>query len=232
MSRRCKPWRGAGVTHEGALVRPVDSRRHAEATQRNREPILRVLERVLPESARVLEVASGTGEHAVYFAQQMPAIEWQPSDADAQSLASIRAWKEHSRASNVGSPFTLDVLQWAKGSANGGFAPASFDALFCANLIHIAPWEACLGLMNVAQYALRPEGLLITYGPYRIDGRHTAPSNERFDEWLNQLDARFGVRDLRAVVEAASAVGLRHLKQIAMPANNFCLLFERAGEEG
>ncbi len=209
---------------------PPDPRRHAEATQRNRAPILRVLERVLPKAARVLEVASGTGEHAVYFAQHLPAIEWQPSDVDAPSLASIRGWKDYSRVNSVGDPLTLDVLQWATGGAEGQrrFPPASFDALFCANLIHIAPWEACLGLMNLARYALRPGGLLITYGPYRIEGHHTAPSNERFDEWLSQLDPRFGVRDLQQVVHAAGAVGLRHRERIAMPANNFCLLFERA----
>ena len=161
-------------------------------------------------------------------------MEWQPSDIEPQSLVSVHAWVEHARASNVRMPLALDMLQWA--SSNQGeqseVDAASFDAVFCANMIHIAPWQACVGLMKLAGHALLPGGVLITYGPYRIAGQHTAPSNERFDEWLAAKDRRYGVRDLEAVTDVAQAAGLRYRERIAMPANNFCLLFEREASSG
>ncbi len=199
-----------------------DARRFAPATERNRAPILDVLRRVVPAGARVLEVASGTGEHAVFFAQQLPVASWQPTDRDAASLPSIDAWAAHERAEKVLPARVLDVeaTPWP-------FASGSFDALFCANMIHISPWSATLALFAGAA-ALPPGGVAVLYGPYRIGGAHTAPSNVAFDESLRSRDARWGVRDLERVVEVAREHGLEHVETVAMPANNQTVVFRRS----
>ncbi len=197
-----------------------DARKFAPATARNREPILAVLRRVLPERGRVLEIASGTGEHAVYFAERLPGICWQPSDVDESAVASVEAWRVASGRENVEPPVRIDVTQepWPVGT---------FDAVFSANMIHIAPWECCLGLLRGAAAHLGAEGVLVTYGPYAIDGEHTAASNEAFDASLRSRDPRWGVRELGDVIAEARAVGLIHRERIAMPANNFMLTFQR-----
>jgi SAM-dependent methyltransferase len=193
---------------------------HAPATQRNREPILAVLDRVLPEEGFVLEIASGTGEHATFFAPRLPGLTWQPTDREPGALDSIAAWTAERAAANVRPPLVLDVCSamWPVESA---------DAIFCANMIHIAPWEATLGLMRGAGRILPAGGLLVLYGPFMIDHRHTAPSNEAFDQSLRSRDPSWGVRDLGDVADAARAQGLQLLERVEMPANNFTVVFER-----
>jgi len=200
----------------------ADARRFAPATQRNREPLLAVLRRVLPASGTVLEVASGSGEHAVYFAAALPSLTWQPSDPDPAALASIAAWTAHASLANVLPPLVLDA-------AADPWPPVAADAVLCVNLVHIAPWEACVGLMRGAARALPAGGALVMYGPYRVGGAHTAPSNAAFDADLRARDARWGVRDLEAVVEEARALGFAHLETVAMPANNLTVVYRRGG---
>jgi SAM-dependent methyltransferase len=199
----------------------ADARQSAPATARNREPILAVLDRVLPATVKVLEVASGTGEHAAFFAGARPNWRWAPSDPDADARASIAAWC--AELANVAPPLELDAS-----AATWPVADRSFDAMVCINMIHISPWEATLGLLAGAARALRPGGVLYTYGPYRRDGRHTAPSNEVFEVWLKERDARFGVRDVADVETAAAAQGLALREVVEMPANNLSLVFEKA----
>jgi SAM-dependent methyltransferase len=179
-----------------------------------------VLRRVLPAQGTLLELASGTGQHASYFAQQMPGWTFQPSDLDAANLASIGAWVRESGLANLLEPLLIDVC-----SDDWRVSPA--DAIYNANLIHIAPWEAAVGLFRGAARHLLPDGVLILYGPYRIAGQHTAASNESFDEDLKQRDPRFGVRDLEAVVELAAQHGLELRERVAMPANNQTLVLGR-----
>lgn len=199
----------------------MDVRQHSPSVARNREPILAVLQRVLPADARVLELASGTGEHAVFFAGAMPGVTWQTSDPDLAVHASIAAWIEAEGAANVLAPRAIDV------SAAEWDVQGSFDTLVAINMIHISPWEATLGLMAGAGRLLRPGGVLFTYGAYKRGGQHTAPSNETFDQWLKERDPGFGVRDLEAIEAAAKAEGLALKEIIEMPANNFALVFAR-----
>lgn len=201
-----------------------DARAHAPATARNREPILAVLTELLPAAEgpqRVLEIASGTGEHAAFFAARLPHLAWQPSDADAAALASIAAWRESTGPlDNLAAPIRLDVMAaWPEGLA--------VDVVFSANMIHIAPWEACLGLFRGASEVLAPGGALVLYGPFAEGGRHTAPSNEAFDASLRARDSRWGVRDLDDVRRVAEAAGFRLEARHEMPANNLTLVFRR-----
>jgi len=198
----------------------MDARQFSPSTARNRDAILGVLQRVLPPAARVLEIASGTGEHAVYFARAMPELTWQPSDPDADARASIAAWIETEGVRNVLAPLAIDAGKDAWGVG-------AIDAIVAINVIHISPWEATLGLMAGAGRLLPAGGVLVTYGAYKRGGRHSAPSNESFDAWLKQRDSRYGVRDLEAVEAAAEAQGLRLREIIEMPANNLSLVFER-----
>jgi len=197
----------------------MDARQQSPSTARNREPILSVLQCVLPAEAEVLEIASGTGEHAVFFAQAQPGWRWRPSDPDAAARASIAAWAE--AVSNVLAPVEIDVRE-----ADWGVS-GSFDAIVAINMIHISPWAATLGLMAGAGRLLRAGGVLYTYGPYKRGGEHTAPSNEAFEQWLKARDAAFGVRDIADVEQAANAEGLRLLESVDMPANNLSLVFVR-----
>ena len=182
-----------------------------------------MLERVLPARGLVLEIASGTGEHAAAFARAMPALEFQPSDIDPESLASIDAWRRHSGAPNLRAPVRLDVheLPWALPGIS------VVHAVLCINMIHIAPWSACLALLDGAAARLAPGAPLVLYGPYREGGVHTAPSNESFDASLRKRDASWGVRDLDEVAGEASRRGFALEEVIAMPANNRTLVFRR-----
>lgn len=198
-------------------------RRTSPATARNREPILAVLQRVLPAGARVLEIASGAGEHAVFFARAMPGVTWQPSDPDAGALESIAAWIAEEELANIAPPRAIDV----RGSSWGVEGEAPFDAIVAINMIHISPWEATLGLMGGAARVLRLGGVLYTYGPYMRDGRHTAPSNQAFDASLKARDPSWGVRDVADVEGAALAHGLALREIVEMPANNLSLVFVR-----
>ncbi len=197
--------------------------RDAPATHRNREPILEVLARWLPESARVLEIASGTGQHAVFFAERLPHLTWQPSDGDPESLGAIEDWIAETGIGNVEAPRLLDASrpEWPD-----GLGPV--DAIFNANMIHIAPFEVALGLFAGAGRVLESGGLLLLYGPFKVAGTHTSESNAAFDESLRRRDARWGVRDLERVVEVAAAAGLRHRETNELPANNKLVVFERA----
>lgn len=199
----------------------MDARQQSPSVARNREPILAVLRRVLPERARVLELASGTGEHAVFFGETLPGVTWQPSDPDLHARYSIAAWIKSEGVANVLPPLEIDV------AAEAWDAEGPFDALIAINMIHISPWEATLGLMAGAGRLLRSGGVLITYGAYKRGGRHTAPSNEDFERWLKSLDPRFGVRDMADVEAAANAQGLKLREIVEMPANNSSLVFER-----
>lgn len=194
--------------------------RHAPATLRNREPILAVLDRVLPETGLVLEIASGTGEHASWLAPRLPGIMWQPTDADPTMLESIAAWTTERAVTNVLPPLVLDVnaTPWPVEAA---------AAIFCANMIHIAPWAATEGLVRGAARILPPGGLLVLYGPFMIEGTHTSPSNAAFDDSLRARDPAWGVRDLRVVAELATSHGLVLVEKVAMPANNLTVVFER-----
>ncbi len=197
----------------------MDARQHSPSATRNREPILEQLQRLLPAEARVLEIASGTGEHAAYFAAAMSGWAWQPTDPDEAARASIAAWC--AGMANVSAPLALDT------SAAVWPVEGRFDAIVAINMIHISPWEATLGLVAGAGRLLGAGGILVTYGAYRRDGAHTAPSNEDFEQWLKARDPRFGVRDIADVEAAANAQDLRLRETIEMPANNFLLVFAR-----
>jgi hypothetical protein len=195
----------------------MSERLHAPATVRNRDPILAVLERVLPEAGLVLEIASGTGEHAVYFAHKLPHLTWQPSDPKEAELASIAAYRERHPAPNLRSPIRLDVHEpWPLERA---------DAIVCINMIHIAPWTACEALFDGAMRLLG--GVLYTYGPYRRGGRHTAESNATFDAGLRGRNPEWGVRDVDDVRTCAAERGFDLDEIVEMPANNLSLIFRR-----
>jgi hypothetical protein len=196
-----------------------DLRRNAPSTLRNREPILDVLREVLPATGAVLEVASGTGQHVAFFAEALPGLTFQPSDPDAEARASVAAWC--ASLPNVRPPLALDVT-----AERWGGTPA--DAVLCINMIHIAPWTACEGLMRGAAHLLPPGGVLVLYGPYRLGGRHTAPSNAAFDRSLRLQNPAWGVRDLEAVVAEAARRGLSLERRVEMPANNQSIVLRRS----
>jgi hypothetical protein len=211
----------------------MPTRRHAPATQRNREPILEVLRAVLPPAGTVLEIASGSGEHVVHFAAALPGLTFQPSDVDPGALESIRAWIAATGVTNVRSPLhldvTRDVTQDATEDVSANRWPTEpVTAIFNANLIHIAPPEAAEGLVTAAARHLVPRGLLVLYGPFRVAGAHTAPSNAAFDADLRARDPRWGVRDLEWVRDLASAAGLALEQRVQLPANNQILIFRKA----
>lgn len=200
----------------------TDARLYAPAALRNRDPILAVLQPVLPASGLVLEVASGSGEHALCFARALPNLRFQPTDPDPSAVASCAAWRvcEGADTPNLLPPLRLD----AQGT---DWPVARADAVLCINMIHIAPWGATEGLFRGASQVLGGGGPLITYGPYRRNGRHTAPSNAEFDETLRARNPAWGVRDLEAIVELAVSTGFTPPDIIPMPANNFTLVFQR-----
>lgn len=198
--------------------------RHAPATVRNRDPILSVLRRVLPDRGVVLEIASGTGEHVAYFAPRVPDLDWQPSDIDPDALESIAAWSGAAATTNLRPAIRLDVREPLRNMS----ALEDTTAIVGINMIHIAPWTACEGLMRVADAVLGPGGILFLYGPFRQNGRHTAPSNASFDEDLRARDPAWGVRDLSEVAEVARAHDLMHVETVPMPANNLSVVFQRS----
>jgi Protein of unknown function (DUF938) len=203
----------------------VHDRRYAPATQRNREAILAVLRRALPVSGTVLEIASGTGEHAVWFAANLPGVVIQPSDPDEENRASIAAWARFTGVANARAPLVIDVA--APGWETGAGVPREVAAILCINMIHISPWAATLGLMRGAGTLLPPGGVLYLYGAYKRGGAHTAPSNASFDASLRARDPAWGVRDLEAVTAAAADAGLAPESVIEMPANNLSVILRR-----
>jgi SAM-dependent methyltransferase len=192
----------------------------APATERNRQPILDVLRRVLPPTGLVLEVASGTGEHAIFFSEQLPALRWQPTDTSSEALRSIGAWVADTARDNLLTPLELDVRspRWPVAQA---------DAVVCINMIHISPWESTEALFGGASKLLAGGSSLFTYGPYRLHGEHTAPSNAAFDQSLRSRNARWGVRDIDDLVELGERTGFALEEQVGMPANNMSLVWRR-----
>jgi SAM-dependent methyltransferase len=201
------------------LAPPEGVRRHAPATLRNRAAIATMLGELLPAAGRVLEVASGSGEHCAYFAAHFPRLEWHPSDPDPDALASIASWCDG--LVNVRPPVALDA-------AAATWPVSHADAILCVNMVHISPWAATLGLMAGAGRLLPSGGPLILYGPYRETGVPTAPSNEEFDQSLRARDPAWGLRLLEDVVSAAAAQGLVFERRVAMPANNLIVAFRRS----
>lgn len=197
-----------------------DARLHSPAAERNAAPILAVLQRVLPAAGALLEIASGTGQHAAAFAAALPRWRWLPTDADPRALASIAAWC--AGLANVEPPRVLDIATepWSD-------LPEALDAIYCANLIHIAPWPLTGALMRGAARQLAPHGLLLTYGPHIEDDVPTAPSNLAFDADLRARDPAWGLRRLADVAREAAACGLALRERIPMPANNLLLVWVR-----
>ena len=186
--------------------------------ERNKEPILEVFRRVLPSSGTVLEVGSGSGQHAAFFAEQLPTLSWIPSDIETENLASIREWRDETDRSNLLEPIHLDVLA-------DDWGIDEVEVVFSANMVHITPWECCLGLLEGARRHVAPGGLLVLYGPFRIGGEHTAPSNATFDESLRKRNPKWGIRDLEAVRDTAEGFALE--ERVELPANNQMLIFRR-----
>jgi len=191
------------------------------AAERNKDPILAVLRKHLPQTGIVLEIASGTGQHVLHFAKALPHLTWQPSEPVEDRHAAIRTRVQAASLENIKDPVKLDV------TASPWPVKGPFDALYCANLIHIAPWAVAGGLMRGAGEYLAPGGLMVLYGPFKMGGRHTAPSNAEFDKSLKARDPSWGVRDVEAVEDLATENGLALKETAPMPANNFSLLFER-----
>jgi SAM-dependent methyltransferase len=202
-------------------VRRSDARLHSAAAERNRAPILEVLARHLPAAGTVLELASGSGQHVAHFAQHLRQLQWQPSDPDPQCRVSVEAWCADAGLANVRPPLALDAreLPWPV---------ADLGAVLAINLIHISPWPVTEAVFQGAAQCLRAEGLVYLYGPYRIGGRHTAPSNAAFDASLRERDPDWGVRDRDDVLAVAQRHGFALLEQVAMPANNLSLVLRRA----
>lgn len=200
---------------------------YSPAADRNLQPILQTLQALLPATGRALEVASGTGQHVAGFAAALPGWTWQPSDQSADNFASTAAWAAQAGVHNVLPPVLLDVRadRWP-GEAPADH-PAPWDLVYCANLLHIAPWDCCAGLMQGAARTLAPHGLLITYGPYLQDGVPTAPGNLAFDASLRERDPAWGLRRLEDVVQQAAHAGLQLRARHCLPANNLLLVFTR-----
>lgn len=197
----------------------------APAAERNRQPILDVLRRVLPPNGLVLEIASGTGQHAIFFAEHLSHLSWQPSDASDDALRSIRAWVEYSARENLLPPIELDVC-WPR------WPIPRADALLCVNMIHISPWETTERLFEGASVLLESGSPLVTYGPYRLHGEHSAPSNAAFDESLRSRNPRWGIRDIDQLRGLAERTGFELRDSVPMPANNMTLVWARVAQPG
>lgn len=208
----------AGTDSTGDSI--ADRRQHFPATERNREPILAVLKRVLPETGFLLEIGAGSGQHAAYFAPRFPGLTWQPTEPDPINRASVAAWVEDTNTPNLRPPLDLDVTKdvWSLETS---------DVIYSANMIHIAPWECCLGLMAGAGRILKENGLLVLYGPFMRGGEHTAPSNAQFDASLKSQNPAWGIRDLDHVTDVAQGCGLALVETVDMPANNLTVIFNR-----
>ena len=198
----------------------TDARHHAPATLRNREPILAVLRPILPQRGLVLEIAAGSGEHAVWFGEQLPRLAFQPTDPDPRALASIAAWIAETGVANVRPALMLDA-------ASEVWPVAAADAVVCVNMIHISPWQSTAGLMRGAAAILPAGAPLYLYGPYIREGVATAASNLDFDADLRRRDPAWGLRDLADVAAAARAAGFSGPDVTEMPANNLSVVFRR-----
>lgn len=195
-------------------------KRHAPATARNSQPLAEVLARELPASGTVLEIASGSGEHAVFMARRFPALDWQPSDRDAEALASVDAWAAEARLANLRPAIALDAAapDWPNVSA---------DALLCVNMVHISPWDAAVGLFAGAGRVLGSGAPLVFYGPFVEPDVETAASNHAFDQSLRQRDPAWGLRSTADLDRLAAGHGMTRTARCAMPANNLVLVYRR-----
>ncbi len=218
------------------MTQPIDARQFAPATQRNRDPILSILQEVLPPQGTVLEIASGTGEHAIFFAPRLAPRPWIPSDPNPIARASIAAWQNDCPTDSLYPPIALDVHDpiWPieqpaqlKTLQGLDLKQHPITAIVSINMIHIAPWSACLSLMAGAGRILPAKGILYLYGPFKQNGQHTAPSNAAFDTSLQAQNSEWGVRNLEDVIVVARSQGLSHLKTHPMPANNLSVVFQR-----
>ena len=219
------------VVEFGKDGRPVepDGRLDAAAFHRNHQPIWAVLQRFLAgKSGDVVEAGSGTGQHVVDFARHMPDIVWWPSDLNEQHLKSIEAWRAHAGLPNIRPPLRIDLSDpaWCA-RCRMAAGPAKLLAVFCANVIHIAPWRVAEGLFAGAGRYLRADGRLFLYGPFKRGGKHTAVSNAVFDTSLRERDPEWGVRDIEDLEQLAGSAGLALAEIAEMPANNLILVFER-----
>jgi len=219
------------VVEFGKDGRPLeaDGRLDAPAFHRNHQAIRTALQPFLADkSGDVLEAGSGTGQHVVDFARHFPDVTWWPSDLNEQHLKSIAAWRAYSGLANIRAPLRVDLFDpaWCP-ELDQGSGPKELLAVFCANVIHIAPWRAAEGLFTGAARYLSAHGRLFLYGPFKRAGQHTAPSNAAFDASLRQQDPEWGVRDLDDIETLASGVGLKPIDIVQMPANNLILIFER-----
>lgn len=197
-----------------------DGRWFMPAAERNKDPVLDVLKRVLPPSGLILEVGSGTGQHVVHFARALPGLAWQPSDMDAELRESVRIWVAEAKLDNVRAPVEIDVCRWP-------WPVTRADAVISINMIHVAPPPAAPALISGAARLLPAGGVLYMYGPYRRCGRHTAPSNEAFDAQLRLQNPEWGLRDAEEVERLACEAGFGPAEVIDMPANNLSLVFRR-----
>ena len=201
----------------------MSAKQHAPAALRNREPIAAVLARELPAAGTVLEVAAGTGEHAVFFAETFPALVWQPTDPSPEALASIAAYRADYAGSNLAAPLLLDA------AAPESWPVTRADAVLCINMVHISPWEATLGLFaGAARVLAGSRGPLVLYGPYIEAGVETAPSNRDFDASLKARNPLWGLREADALDALASQHGMKRTARHALPANNIMLVYRRA----
>jgi SAM-dependent methyltransferase len=219
------------VVEFGKDGRPVepDGRLDAAAFHRNHAPIWAVLQKFLAgKSGDVLEAGSGTGQHVADFAHRSPEITWWPSDLNEQHLKSIAAWRAHAGLANIRPPLRIDLSDpvWCSQMHDGG-GPGQLLAVFCANVIHIAPWRVAEGLFAGAARYLRADGRLFLYGPFKRGGKHTAPSNAAFDTSLRDRDPEWGVRDIADLEKLAAGAGLVLIEIAEMPANNLVLVFAR-----
>ncbi len=220
------------VVEFGKDGRPVepDGRLDAAAFHRNHEPIWAVLQKFLAgKSGDVVEAGSGTGQHVVHFAKHTPDIIWWPSDLNERHLKSIEAWRAHTGLPNIRPPLRIDLTDpaWCP-AMHDGSGPVELLAVFCANVIHIAPWRVAEGLFAGAGRYLRSDGRLFLYGPFKREGKHTAMSNAVFDTSLREQDADWGVRDIADIEKLAAGVGLALVETVPMPANNMILVFGRS----
>lgn len=215
---------------DGGKIEP-DGRLDAAAFHRNHAAIWTVLAASLQQhgSGDVVEVGSGTGQHVMFFAEHSPQLTWWPSDLNAAHLSSIEAWRKFTQRANVRPALRIDLTDpaWCPELTDGN-GPRELLAVFCANVVHIAPWSVAEGLIAGAARYLRPDGKLFIYGPFKRDGRHTADSNATFDASLRQRDPAWGVRDVAELEQAAQGVGLVLSEIAEMPANNLILIFARA----
>jgi SAM-dependent methyltransferase len=219
------------VVEFGKDGRPVepDGRLDAPAFHRNHQAIRAVLERFLAgQSGDVVEAGSGTGQHVADFARYIPGITWWPSDLNEQHLKSIAAWRAHAGLANIRPPLRIDLSDpaWCP-QMHDGSGPKKLLAVFCANVIHIAPWRVAEGLFAGAGHYLRADGRLFLYGPFKRGGKHTAISNAVFDTSLRERDPEWGVRDIEDLENLAADAGLALIEIAEMPANNLTLVFAR-----